>query len=141
MLRAALLADAAELARLATQLGYPCDAGAMRARVARVLGDPAQCVQVLAHAEGGLQGWIHVARQFSLESGERIEILGLVVDEAARRSGAGQRLVACAAEWARSQGHAQLVVRSNVQRDVSHAFYRALGFEPSKTQHVYVRAL
>jgi GNAT superfamily N-acetyltransferase len=138
--RPACAADAAEIARLSGELGYPTDSQAMAARLAQLLGDPRQCVRVL-DAEGGLAGWISAERRLSLETGERVEITGLVVDGGARRGGAGQALVAAAEAWATEQGIGIVAVRSNVQRPASHPFYEALGYVRKKSQHVYVRAL
>ena len=73
--------------------------------------------------------------------GDKAEVVGLVVDADARRAGAGRRLVAAAEDWARAQGMGELFLRSNVVRPEAHAFYPALGFERSKTQHVYRKAL
>jgi GNAT superfamily N-acetyltransferase len=140
LLRAAGIEDAAEIARLAGELGYPVSPSAMAARLAALLPQPWQRVTV---ADGGtaLLGWIAAERRLTLESGERVEIVGLVVGAAARRGGIGRRLVADAEEWARRQGFDAIVVRSNVARELSHPFYERLGYVRRKTQHVYLKAL
>ena len=76
-----------------------------------------------------------------LETGERVEIVGLVVDDAARRRGIGQLLVDAALDWAREIGIGEVIVRSNVARGESHPFYEGAGFERIKTQHVYLKRL
>ena len=76
-----------------------------------------------------------------LEMGERVEIVGLVVDSVARRSGVGRALVAAAEHWARSRGIDEVFVRSNVVRPESHPFYERIGYLLSKTQHVYRKRL
>ncbi|HEX8777263.1 MAG TPA: GNAT family N-acetyltransferase, partial [Rhodanobacter sp.] len=86
---------------------------------------------------GGLLGWIAIERRLTLESGERIEIVGLVVDAAARGTGVGRALVTDAEQWARAQGFDAIGVRSNVAREGSHPFYEALGYVRMKTQHAY----
>ena len=138
--RPAQASDAAELARLAAELGYPVDAGTMARRLAAMDDNPRQRAWVL-EGEGRLRGWITAERRLSLESGERIEITGLVVDHSARRAGVGRGLVAATEAWANDQGIATLVVRSNVQREASHPFYEALGYLRQKSQHVYQRIL
>jgi GNAT superfamily N-acetyltransferase len=140
LLRAAGIEDAAEIARLAGELGYPVSPSDMAARLAALLPQPWQRVTV---ADGGaaLLGWIAAERRLTLESGERVEIVGLVVGAAARRGGIGRRLVADAEEWARRQGFDAIVVRSNVARELSHPFYERLGYVRRKTQHVYLKAL
>ena len=139
-IRGARLADAAEMARLAGELGYPASADAMAQRLAGLLPDAGQHIAVASDGER-LLGWVHVQRGSTLDIGERAEIVGLVVDATARRHGLGRRLVAVAEGWTRAQGLASLLVRSNVARDVSHPFYQSIGFARIKTQHVYAKSL
>ena len=80
-------------------------------------------------------------RRYTLESGEFVEIVGLVVDAAARGHGVGRALVAEAEAWVLEQGFDAIRVRSNVARDASHPFYENLGFARIKTQHAYRKAL
>src|SRR6185437_17034136 len=114
----------------------PSDAGAMLERLRQLQGSADHRIAVAAPAAGSpgaLGGWMHVARRATLESGEFAEILGLVVDTAARRGGVGRALVADAERWARVHRLARLVVRSNVLRDESHSFYPALGLPRNKS--------
>lgn len=138
--RAARASDAAEIARLAGELGYPVDATTMAARLDALMGDPRQCVRVVDWA-GRLAGWIAAERRLGLEVEERVEITGLVVDGTSRRGGVGRTLVAAAEAWAREQGIGVVVVRSNVQRQASHPFYEGLGYLRRKSQHVYTKHL
>lgn len=138
--RPARLADAAELARLAGQLGYPVDAVAMAARLESLLADPRQWVHVM-DGGGCLGGWITAERRLSLESGARVEITGLVVDAVMRRSGVGRVLLTAAENWAIGQCIDTVTVRSNVAREASHAFYLRQGYLRQKTQHVYRKLL
>lgn len=141
--------DAAEIARLAGLLGYPSEAQGMHERLGELLARPDQRVAVAARMTGPdrrakgamLGGWVHVARHITLESGEFAEILGLIVDPAARRAGLGRALVAEAERWARLHRLARLTVRSNVLRGEPHTFYPALGFTLRKSQHVYAKSL
>jgi GNAT superfamily N-acetyltransferase len=139
--RPARAGDAAEVARLAGELGYPVDAQAMGTRLDTLMGDPRQSVHVVDSEGGRLAGWISAERRLSLEAGERVEITGLVVDGATRRGGVGRALVEAAESWAREQGIDRMVVRSNVQRQASHPFYETLGYVRQKSQHVYGRRL
>jgi GNAT superfamily N-acetyltransferase len=138
--RAARASDAAEIARLAGELGYPVDADSMAGRLDALLGCPRQCVRVI-DGEGRLAGWIAAERRLSLEVGERVEITGLVVDGTARRGGVGRALVGAAETWAAEQGVEVVFVRSNVQRQASHPFYEGLGYARQKSQHVYGKRL
>lgn len=139
-LRPATAEDAAEIARLATQLGYPCDASQMDARLRAVLADPTRTVLVAAHG-AVLAGWVGVEHRTTLESGEKAEIVGFVVDAALRRSGIGRLLLAAAERWAAERGFTRLMVRSNTARLESHPFYEKYGYLRAKSQHVYFKAL
>jgi N-acetylglutamate synthase-like GNAT family acetyltransferase len=139
-IRAAHAGDAAELARLAGELGYPAAAEVMARRLERLTRDR-MCRVWVAEGDGRLAGWIAGERRLSLEVDERVEITGLVVDGTIRRAGTGRTLVAAVEAWASPSGINVVVVRSNILRETSHLFYQGLGYERSKSQHVYVRRL
>jgi GNAT superfamily N-acetyltransferase len=139
-IRAARAADAAEMARLSAELGYPVSVMEMSRRLAAMLRDERHHVAVASRGDE-LLAWMHVERRISLEGGERTELMGLVVDARARRNGWGGKLVDEAERWARARGLTSLTVRSNVARDGAHPFYESLGYSRSKTQHVYTKAL
>lgn len=139
-LRTARVDDAAAIAVLSTQLGYPTATEQAAARLGQLLGLADHCV-LLAEKAGRIVGWAHVERRVNLESGDRAELMGLVVDAVARRGGIGGKLVAAAERWAAARHLAVMVVRSNVTRDASHVFYRQRGYEAVKTQHVYQKRI
>ncbi|MBE1160857.1 GNAT family N-acetyltransferase [Dyella acidiphila] len=138
--RAACADDAVEIARLATDLGYPVSPVVMLDRLRGLLPRPDHHISVV-DAGGILRGWIAVEHRRTLESGERVEIVGLVVDAACRGGGIGRMLVADAEQWARRLGFEAVSVRSNIVREGSHPFYERLGYVRRKTQHFYVKLL
>lgn len=140
-LRRARADDVAELARLSGQLGYPQDATVFASRLRRLLVSADHPVIVATDDGRSLLGFIALENRLMLEVGERVEIVGLVVDEGARRRGIGQALVRAAEEWAREIGVAEVMVRSNIARAQSHPFYEGAGFTRIKTQHVYRKRL
>lgn len=140
IIRRARAGDAAELARLSGELGYRATADEIARRLAVLLADRRHLVAVAA-GEGALRALIHVEQRCSLESGERAELIALVVDARWRRSGLGRDLVALAGAWTAARGIASMVVRSNVARAESHPFYESLGYARSKTQHVYTKSV
>jgi GNAT superfamily N-acetyltransferase len=140
LLRKALVEDAADIARLAGELGYATSVEAMHERLVVLAAHPDHCITV-AEREGHLLGWITVEHRRTLESGERVEIVGLVVDAQCRGSGVGRLLVQAAEQWAHQLGFDTLCVRSNVLRDASHPFYERMGYVRRKTQHYYVKPL
>ena len=140
LLRKARVEDAADVARLAGQLGYAAPVDAMRERLSALISHPDHCIAVAEH-EGHLLGWIAVEHRRTLESGERVEIVGLVVDAQCRGGGVGRLLVQAAEQWASRLGFDSILVRSNVLRDASHPFYERMGYVRRKTQHFYVKTI
>jgi len=138
--RRATAADAAEIARLGAQFAKPVEVSTLHARIAALQALPTYYLAVAEEPAARLLGWIQVERRVIVaEARERAEIMGLVVDAAARRRGIGTQLVNAAQQWALDANLPQILVRSNVVRDASHAFYAGLGFSRVKTQHVYAK--
>src|SRR5262245_4632331 len=102
-IRSARPGDAAEIARLSGELGYPLSADEMTRRLTVLLGDARHHVAIVDAGER-LLAWMHVEHRSSLESGDRAELVGLVVDSSARRHGWGRSLVDAAEVWARERG-------------------------------------
>jgi GNAT superfamily N-acetyltransferase len=140
IIRPARPEDAAALAPLATQLGYPSTKDDIESRLALVLPDPTQLVAV-AEVSGQVVGWIHAALYLTLESGAAVELRGLVVDEKHRGAGLGRALIERVEEWTRQRGARTVRLRSNVIRDGAHAFYQHLGYSVVKTQHAFRKTL
>ena len=133
--------DCAEIARLASQLGYPASGDAMRMRLQRLRASPNDVVFVAASAEGRLLGWIHGVLSQFLESDYRVEIGGLIVDEQFYRKGVGRALVERIESWAVDHGVMQASVRCRTTRAEAHVFYESLGYRRAKTQIVFRKAL
>jgi GNAT superfamily N-acetyltransferase len=141
--RRAAAADAAEIARLAAQFGHPVLLRDLAVRIAKLDAMPSQYLVVAEDPDASIRllGWLQAERRLVLTAGERAEIIGLVVDAAARRRGVGTLLVNAVQQWALAANLGQIVVRSNVVRDASHVFYLARGFSRVKTQHIYAKSL
>jgi predicted N-acetyltransferase YhbS len=133
--------DAAAIADLATQLGYPTSAEKVRERFASLQEFPHQVSFVAETGTGAVIGWIDLSEIRSLKSQARAEIASLVVGSAFRSGGTGRRLVERGEEWARGRGLAVIGVRSNVIRDRAHAFYLQLGYTATKSQMVFRKSL
>jgi GNAT superfamily N-acetyltransferase len=135
--RAATEDDAEPIALLSRELGYPAELTAVRKRLNSILARDDQRVVVAELPGQAICGWLQAHCSHVLESGFRVEIVGLIVSERMRRRGVGRILVAQAETWAAEISAETIVVRSNSKRVESHAFYPALGYLPSKTQVVY----
>lgn len=138
-IRNATLEDAAQIARLSCELGYPVAVEVMRERLERIL--PLEEHVVLVAETTEVAGWIHAAEQWLLELGRHCEIWGLVVGVEQRGKGVGRRLVNAVEEWALGRGLEQISLRSNIVRPESHPFYEQIGFDRYKTQHAYRKRL
>jgi GNAT superfamily N-acetyltransferase len=142
-LRDATFDDLAEVTRLVGVLGYPCDVETMAPRL-RVWLSQECCglfVATSPDAPGTLAGLVAAEYRVILEHDPRVEVMAMVVDAPARRTGLGRRLIDHAAGWAASRGVDTLFLRSNIVRPEAHDFYESLGFTRAKTQHVYERAV
>jgi len=127
--------DAAALADLSTQLGYPSTEQQVRERLS-LLGDPERGLLV-ADAPDGLAGFIDVHVQRVVESDAYGEVGGLVIAAPHRGAGLGTALLAAAADWSRARGLERLWIRANLARVGPHEFYEAVGCRVVKDQRVY----
>jgi GNAT superfamily N-acetyltransferase len=141
VIRAASLADAAQLAELSGQLGYPAQPDEMKQRLERVQPDEEHALLVAEQRGGGVVGWVHVFLYHSIENATRAEVGRLVVDERCRSQGVGHQLLARAEQWAREKGCRAIGLRSNVIRERAHAFYEREGYRVIKTQKAFRKDL
>jgi GNAT superfamily N-acetyltransferase len=133
--------DALVVADLATELGYPSTAAAIKTRMADVVRRADGVLLVAVLPGGRVAGWIHVKGQHSLESDRYALIAGLVVDRTVRRQGVGRSLIGAAEEWAHSKGYSVIRVSTNTARHESRPFYEAAGYALLKTQYSLIKTL
>jgi len=136
--REATPADAEVLASLSDQLGYPADVPTILRRFA---GVERGVVLVAMDADGAVCAMAHAEPRRLLIAEPFVELAALVVDEAARGSGAGAMLLAAVEAWAREEGFASVRVRSNVLRERAHRFYLREGYLEKKRQAVFLKRL
>lgn len=140
-IRRARQMDAARIATLSGQLGYPTTTKQMTVRLRNALRAKNGACFVAETEEAGVIGWVHVSVTPLLEVERRAEVNGLVVEEKVRGRGAGGSLLEAAEKWARGQRCTGMSVRSNVIRDKAHTFYLRHGYEHYKTQKAFRKAL
>ncbi len=131
--RPATIDDAADMAVLNTQLGYPSTPASLRSNLEKVLLLPNNYVLV-AELNHKVIGWTNVRLVYTIEWGTTSEIYGLIVDEHSRGKGIGKELIQQAKEWTKQQGLDKLRVRTNVKRKEAHRFYFREGFREVKEQ-------
>jgi len=135
------LDDAAGVARLSGQLGYPVDRQEIEARLRRLSEGPDAAVFVAGDAGGAVVGWIHVAAPRDLVSARYAEVRALVVDEPHRGRGIGKALLEAAEAWARERFFDSIRVRSNIARERTRGFYEREGYAVTKTQYNFHKPL
>lgn len=142
-IRKARRGDAARIAQLSGELGYPASTEQIAARLRQLTPASRHAVFVaeLPDTGAGLIGWVHVSTSHLLESDTRAEVNGLIVAEGQRSAGAGAKLLQAAEEWARRRGCKGMNVRSNVIRERAHKFYEMHGYEHYKTQKAFRKLL
>ena len=140
-IRRAKRSDAARLAELSGQLGYPARPDEIAQRLRQIKPPSQHAVLVAESAERRVIGWLHVSVEPLLEMELRAEVNGLVVADDERSRGAGRFLLQAAEGWARKHGCKSMSVRSNVIRERAHQFYERNGYEHYKTQKAFRKAI
>lgn len=121
--------DAAPIAALLAELGYPADPAAVAERLCLLTPSATDAVFV-AEMYGRIAGVVHAAASRHLHVAHAIgRICTLVVAEGARGAGIGTELVAAAEEFLRGLGCGAVEVTSNVKRERAHRFYESIGYE------------
>lgn len=90
---------------------------------------------LLAGLDGRPAGFTQLYPMFSSVRTARIWILNdLYIDEGARRHGVGKALLGAAAQFAKEQGSAGLMLETTRDNDAARALYRAAGWHEDGTQ-------
>jgi GNAT superfamily N-acetyltransferase len=136
-IRRAKSTDAARIAELSGQLGYPAKPAEIAQRLRKIKPALQHAVLVAESPERKVFGWLHVSVSPLLEVQLRAEINALVVADDERSRGTGALLLHAAEKWARNRGCKNMSVRSNVLRERAHQFYLRHGYEHYKTQKAF----
>jgi GNAT superfamily N-acetyltransferase len=140
-IRTVQIDDAASIAVLSGQLGYPSSGASVRRRLRSLLSKSDHAIWVAENSGGAVAGWIHVFVHQVLESDRQAEIGGLVIHEEFRGQGAGKALVERAERWAKARRLKSVYVRSNIVRKDAHVFYQKRGYKIIKTQFAFRKTL
>ena len=140
-IRRAKSSDAAQIAELCGQLGYPAKPAEIAQRLRKIKPANQHAVLVAESPEHKVIGWLHVSVSSLIEVELRAEVNGLIVDDDERSRGTGALLLRAAEQWARRRGCKNMSVRSNVIRERAHEFYVRHGYEHYKTQKAFRKPL
>ena len=135
-LRSAVIADADDVARLLTELGYPCEIDDAAERIDAIAANDRQAL-VLARRDGAVCGLVALDYMYYLPLGTiTCRVTALVVTPTAQGLGIGRTLLKEAERRARVGGAARIELTSGAQRTEAHAFYRACGYKDSSVRFV-----
>ena len=135
-LRSAMIADADDVARLLSELGYPCEVDDAVERIDAIAGNDRQAL-VLARRDGAVCGLIALDFMYYLPLGTiTCRVTALVVTPTAQGLGIGRQLLKEAERRARGGGASRIELTSGSQRTEAHAFYRACGYKDSSVRFV-----
>ena len=137
-LRPATPADAARIAELFTEEGYPAGASAVESRLARFDGPDSQVI--VADHDGEILGFIalHVIPRFEHDD-SFVRIVALVVDSAVRDRGIGRVLMAEAERIGRAREAAFVEITAGHHRPAARHLYDSLGYDANLTAYLRKR--
>ena len=126
--RLAAHADAAAIAPLVTQLGYPSASNEVEARLARLKDHP-DIRAYVAEEDGRLVGIVGlmVFPAFHRD-GLHGYVTALVVDEKLRGAGVGGALLEVAETWFAERGVKRVSLTTALHREDAHVFYEKHGY-------------
>ena len=127
-IRNAVIGDAAMVARLITDLGYPTTAAEMTDRLEMILSDP-NYITVVAEFNGEVVGvaGATIARYYE-KDGLYSRLVVLAVSSTARGLGIGRQLVEAVERWSTGKGARECFVNSGLHRSEAHGFYERCGY-------------
>lgn len=121
--------DAAALAPLFGELGYPISEKDVAKRFAQISSDLNVAI-FIAEVDGKIAGALTTHALKVLHRLEDVaHITSLVVTEKMRGAGIGRELVHAAEEWALARRLARITVTTALHRHHAHKFYEKCGFE------------
>jgi GNAT superfamily N-acetyltransferase len=127
-IRRSEVADAAELADLMTQLGYPTRTSEMEMRMETIRADKNYATFV-AVSEGKVSGMIGTSARYTYEhNGPSAAIMVLVVSDKVRGRGVGRALIRAAEDDLAQRNIRRVAVYSHFRRREAHEFYEKLGY-------------
>ena len=113
----------------------------LSARLGTVSSNEHAAVLVAADADDRPVGWIHVELRRTLVAPLSAQVMGLVVDDAARSGGVGRELLRSAETWAVERGCRRMLVGTRVTRERAHRFYQREGYAVEKTSYFFEKEL
>lgn len=135
-IRDAASEDAAALAVLLDQLGYPSTQAEVTRRLANLASTGSdECLVALRNGEVVGMAAVHVSATL-VDDNLVAKLSTIVVDRRYRRLGIGEALLSAVEQRARKIGCSLIFLTTADRRDGAHAFYRRIGFEETGRRFV-----
>ncbi|HST29429.1 MAG TPA: GNAT family N-acetyltransferase [Chthoniobacterales bacterium] len=126
--RPAETTDAAALADLMTQLGYPTRTSEMEMRM-EAIGAEKNYATFVAVSDGKVCGMIGTSTRYSYEHNSAgAVIMALIVSDKVRGRGVGHALIRAAEEALAQKNIRRVAVYSHFRRTEAHEFYEKVGY-------------
>lgn len=127
-IREAVIEDAAHIAGLLKELGYPSTPAFAQSKIVELSKSDSDTVLV-AETDGRVIGvaHLHIAELFH-EPGRLGRVMAIVVKNDYRGLGVGQKLITLIENTARKAGCTKMELTSGIHRDDAHIFYKNLGY-------------
>jgi N-acetylglutamate synthase-like GNAT family acetyltransferase len=121
--------DAAALALLLDQLGYPSTEAEVIQRLARLASTGSDhCVVAVRGREVVGMAAVHISATL-VDDSPVAKLSAIVVDQRYRRRGIGETLISAIEQQARTIGCSLIFLTTAERRNDAHTFYRRIGFE------------
>lgn len=134
-------ADAASVAELSGQLGYPATTEEIGDRITWLRRCSETQAAFVACVDSKVVGWIESVVERHLQSPPFALITGLVVRDGVRGRGVGKKLCEEVERWSREKGLGIVRVTSRSSREDAHRFYLRDGYRQIKTSAVFEKIL
>ena len=139
-IRPASVDDLPRVRVLLAQLGYDLEETELGRRYRAVVNVPDHTLLVAAQ-NGAVLGLMHLYVRPALDKPPEVVVQALVVEQTARGTGLGGRLMQSAERWAASHGFASVALTSHIARSDALAFYQRLGYRIEATSHLMRKTL
>jgi ribosomal protein S18 acetylase RimI-like enzyme len=133
-------ADLPSVQPLLRQLGYELALNELEHRFSLVVKSPEHSAFV-CETGGKVVGSLHISGRPALEKPAEAIIQSIVVDQAYRKVGIGNELMAAAEHWATEQGYGSITLYTRTDRDDAHAFYSQMDYRTKATAHLLQKGL
>jgi GNAT superfamily N-acetyltransferase len=133
--RNAEVSDAAAIASLVSQLGYPSTSAEMFSRLTPLLADPRRAV-IVADLSGRLLGVADACLERGIQHDDYARVIALVVDATARGQGVGAFLMHQIEEWGREHGADRVTLTTANHRGDAHKFYENIGYQCTGRRYI-----